>query len=269
MIPHSHTIDILPIPTGFDYSGEDVQGQFFKKFFIGTKRVYCFKSNCPESNEKPRFYHLFKMVIKTNDEFHEEWFIFFIRPEAGKVEVDEILMTAEFTMNPTRISEKQFSLETKLKRFFENEDIKKLFNDYPGSGILELIYTHLNIGKSYIKHPKDNTCNPKQIIKQENNEIFHYTFSENYFDDNGNVVSDTNNGWVIVPMFGFYDGNNRKYPNRLKQNELFGFYFKCSKDEFKEFSNLISKGVFYEFDFWDDPKLNGQNGFWYHENIQI
>jgi len=38
-------------------------------------------------------------------------------------------------------------------------------------------------------------------------------------------------------------------------------------DDFAEFSRLIEAGKPYELDFWDDPKLNGQNGFWYLENI--
>ncbi|MBK7808000.1 MAG: hypothetical protein IPJ51_17150 [Saprospiraceae bacterium] len=109
-----------------------------------------------------------------------------------------------------------------------------------------------------IPHSGSATCNPLLKVIFNNNEVFHY-----------NLNLDTSDQNYLLPMFGFYDGNSQKISNRIKQHDVFGYFYVCNKEDFEKFSNyaLENRQKEHEFDFNDDPKLSGTGGYWYHESI--
>ena len=103
-----------------------------------------------------------------------------------------------------------------------------------------------------ILHSGSATCNPLLEVIFDSNGVFHY------------ISSDSN---YLLPMFGFYDGNSQNFSNRIKQHDVFGYFYRCNKEDYNKFYKGVQRNKKYEFDFNDDAKLSGTGGYWYHESI--
>lgn len=104
-------------------------------------------------------------------------------------------------------------------------------------------------------HSGSSTCNPLLEVVFDSKGVFNYYLAKDFF--------------YLLPMFGFYDGNSQQFSNRIKQHDVFGYFYRCNQKQFDDFSKYVSRdrNKKHEFDFNDDPKLSGTGGYWYHECI--
>ncbi|MBP6237737.1 MAG: hypothetical protein KA270_04865 [Saprospiraceae bacterium] len=102
-------------------------------------------------------------------------------------------------------------------------------------------------------HAGSATCNPLLEVIFDNIGVFNYHLDSDY----------------LLPMFGFYDGNSQQFSNRIKQHDVFGYFYRCNKKQFDDFSKYVSRDRTkkHEFDLIDDPKVSGTGGYWYHDSI--